>query len=315
MIKKHIEQLKKKHICVIGDLMLDVFSSGRIDRRSPEAPVDILDIQNTEERPGGALNVCMNLLSLGVSTEIIGVIGDDFPAFGLEYLCDQHKIKREGLFRDRERTTTKKTRFYNEGKQILRVDQELRSDISKDMQKVLLKEIDRAIKISDIIILQDYNKGVLTNSLITEIMGLAKKADIPVFVDPKINNLEAFKGATLIKPNRYEAEAQLNYKIKDIPTAKNAAKDLLEKLACQNIILTLGDEGMILYNKEKLIHVHAKELSVSDITGAGDTVISVVAALYSTGLPLETCVHYANQVAAETCKEKGVVPATLKMLY
>ncbi|MFA6617793.1 MAG: PfkB family carbohydrate kinase [Candidatus Neomarinimicrobiota bacterium] len=315
MMKKHIEQLKKKHICVIGDLMLDVFAKGRIDRRSPEAPVDILDIHNTEERPGGALNVCMNLQSLGVNTEIIGVVGDDFTAFSLEYLCDQHNIKREGLFRDRERITSKKTRFFNGGKQVLRVDQELRSDISKDMQNALLKEIHRAIKISDIIILQDYNKGVLTKSLITEIMHLAKKADVPVFVDPKVENIEAYKAATLIKPNRYEAEAQLNYEIKEIDMAKKAAKDLLEKLACDNVLLTLGNEGMILCNKDKLIHVHAKELSVSDITGAGDTVISVVAALYSTGLPLETCVHYANQAAGETCKEQGVVPATLKMLY
>lgn len=314
MMKKNIDQLKKKHICVIGDLMLDVFSTGKIERQSPEAPVDILDIQSSEDRPGGALNVCMNLQSLGVSTEIIGIVGDDFTAFRLEYLCDQYKIKRSGLYRDKGRITTKKTRYFHLNKQVLRVDHEVRTDISKETQNDLLKEINRAIKISDIIILQDYNKGVLTYALITEIMHLAKKAKVPVFVDPKIDNIDAYKGATLIKPNRQEAEAQLGYKIKEIDTAKAASKVLLEKFKCQNILLTLGDQGMIFYNEEQLLHIPAKQLTVSDITGAGDTVISVMAALYSTGLPLESCIHYANQAAAETCKEQGVVPATLKMI-
>ncbi len=314
-MKKNIDQLKKKHICVIGDVMLDVFSSGKVERKSPEAPVDILDIQKSEDRPGGALNVCMNLQSLGVQTEIIGVLGDDFEAFRLEYLCDKHNIKRMGLYRKKGRVSTSKTRFFNGDKQLIRIDHELRTDISKETEDELLVEIRRAIKGSDIIILQDYNKGVLTERLISEIMYMAKKAKVPVFVDPKIDHMDSYNGATLIKPNRLEAEAQLGYELNELETAKAGAKILLERLKCKNILLTLGENGMILYNDEQLLHIPAKTLDVADITGAGDTVISVMAALYSTDLPIESCAQYANQAAAETCKEQGVIPATLKMLY
>lgn len=315
MIKKHLDQLKKKHITVIGDVMLDVFSSGRIERQSPEAPVSILDVQKSEDRLGGALNVCLNLHSLGVNTEIIGVVGDDFEAFRLEYLCDQNGIKRVGLYKQKDRITTSKTRYFNGTEPILRIDQELRTDISKNTQDLLLKEIQIALKMTDALILQDYNKGVLTRNMISEIMHLAKKYDIPVFVDPKFDNVDAYQGATLLKPNKSEAEAQLGYPLLDIEAAKIASKALLEKFKCKNILLTLGNKGMILRNNEQILHIPAKEIDTADITGAGDSVIAVLAALYSTELPIESCAHYANQAAGETCKKYGVVPVTIDMLF
>lgn len=315
MIKKHLDQLKKKHITVIGDVILDVFSSGIIERQSPEAPINILDIQKSEDRLGGALNVCLNLHSLGVNTEIIGVIGDDFEAFRLEYLCDENDIQRTGLLKDKNRITTKKIRYFDENKPLLRIDHELRTDVSPEMETLLLKEIQRAIKKSDALILQDYNKGVLTLSLINEIMNLAKKENVPVFVDPKVNHFEAYKGAVLIKPNRAEAETQLGYPFADLEAAKIASKVLLERLKCEHILLTLGHLGMILKNNEELLYIPGKELEIVDITGAGDTVISVITALYSTGLPIESCAQYANQAASETCKLYGVVPVTTDMLF
>lgn len=314
MIKKHLESLRTKHITVIGDVILDIFSTGNVERRSPEAPVDILDIHSTEDRLGGALNVCLNLVSLGANTEIIGVLGDDFEAFRLEYLCDKHLIKRSAMLREKGRLTTSKTRFFNNETQLLRVDHELRTPISEDMQDALIKEIRRSLKVSDACILQDYNKGVLTPRIITEVLDIAKKENVPVFVDPKVDNIEFYKGALLLKPNRHEAETHLGHKIKDIETAKTSSGVLLDRLACKNILLTLADEGMILKNAEQLLHIPAKALDVADITGAGDTVISVLAALYSTGLPIESCAQYANQAASETCKIHGVVPATPKML-
>jgi D-glycero-beta-D-manno-heptose-7-phosphate kinase len=315
MIKKHLDSLKNKHITVIGDVILDIFSTGMVERRSPEAPVDVLDIQTTNDRLGGALNVCLNLVSLGASTEIIGVLGDDFEAFRLEYLCDENGIKRNGLLREKGRITTCKTRFFNQETPLLRVDHELRAPINSEMEEALLKEVKRNMKITDALILQDYNKGVLTPKMITEILFIAKKHEVPVFVDPKVDNIELYKGALLIKPNRHEAEAQLACKIDDLEKAKTAGKRLWERLGCDNILLTLGHVGMILINEKELLHIPAIPLEAADITGAGDTVISVVAALYSTGLPLESCVQYANQAAAGTCKIHGVVPAIPEMLF
>ena len=315
MIKKHLQSLTSKHITVIGDVILDIFSTGKVERQSPEAPVDVLDLQSKDDRLGGALNVCLNLVSLGASAEIIGVIGDDFEAFRLEYLCDTNLIKRTSMLRDKSRITTSKTRYFNNDTPLLRVDHELRTPISEDMQDVLIKEIRRTLKITDVCILQDYNKGVLTPQLIIKIMDLAKKEGIPVFVDPKIENIDLYKDAFLIKPNRHEAEKQLGYAIKDIETAKTASRTLLDRLGCENILLTLGDEGMILCNNEQLLHIPALSIDTADITGAGDTVISVLAALYSTGVPIETCVQFANQAAAAICKKHGVVPVLPDMLF
>jgi len=315
MIKKHLQSLVNKHIIVIGDVMLDVFLTGKIDRRSPEAPVDILDLQNFDERPGGALNVCLNLVSLGASTEVFGVIGDDFEGFRIEYLCDKNNIKRNALFREKGRVTTTKTRYFNNDKPLLRVDRELRTPISMDMEDILLKEIRRSMDVADACILQDYNKGVLTPRLISEVMDFAKKNKVPVFVDPKIDNIELFKDALLLKPNRKEAEKQLGNEIIDLESAKSAAKLLHERLGCANLLLTLGSDGMILRNDSQLLHIPARPIETADITGAGDTVISVIAGLYATGMPIETCVQYANQAAAETCKLHAVVPVTPDMLF
>jgi len=315
MIKKQLQSLASKHITVIGDVILDIFSTGKVDRQSPEAPVDVLDIQSKDDRLGGALNVCLNLVSLGASAEIIGVIGDDFKAFRLEYLCDTNSIKRTAMLREKGRITTSKTRYFNNTTPLLRIDHELRTSISEDMQDVLIKEIKRAFKITDVCILQDYNKGVLTPRMITEIMDMAKKEGIPVFVDPKIENIDLYKDAFLITPTRHEAAEQIAYDIKDIETAKTASRTLLDRFGCENILLTLGDEGMILCNKEQVLHIPAITIDTADITGAGDTVISVLAALYSTGIPIETCVQYANQAAAAICKKHGVVPVIPDMLF
>lgn len=315
MIKKHLTSLVNKNIIVIGDVMLDVFSTGKIDRRSPEAPVDILDLQSFDECLGGALNVCQNLVSLGANAAIFGVIGDDFEGFRLEYLCDKSNIKRTGMLREKGRVTTTKTRFFNLDTPLLRVDRELRTPISMDMEDIFIKEIRSTMKVADACILQDYNKGMLTPRLISEILDIAKKNHVPVFVDPKIDHIELYKSALLIKPNRHEAEEQLGYKIKDLETAKSAVKVLHDRWGCDNILLTLGPDGMILKNNDQLLHIAAMPIETADITGAGDTVISVIAALYSTGLPIESCVQFANQAAAETCKLHGVVPVTPEMLF
>jgi len=224
-------------------------------------------------------------------------------------------IKRSSMFREKGRITTSKTRFFNNDTPLLRVDHELRMPISEDMQETMIKEIRHILKITDVCILQDYNKGVLTPRMIEEIMDMAKKEDVPVFVDPKFENIDLYKGAFLIKPNRHEAEIKLGYAIKDIETAKTASRELLDRLKSEYILLTLGKEGMILRNDEQILHIPGIAVETADITGAGDTVIAVLAALYSTGMPIETCVQFANQAAAAICKKHGVVPVTPDMFF
>ncbi|MBN2780975.1 MAG: bifunctional hydroxymethylpyrimidine kinase/phosphomethylpyrimidine kinase [Candidatus Marinimicrobia bacterium] len=309
-----IKQLNAKHITVIGDVMLDVFSRGSISRMSPEAPVPVLDINRIEDRPGGALNVCNNLVSLGLSTEIIGVVGDDFEAFRLEYLCEKHKIKRSGLLRDSRRVTTSKTRFFDKAKPFMRADHESREGIPDWLEEKLLKEVRRSLRNSDACIIQDYNKGVLTPRMISGILDMADTYRVPVFVDPKKDYIELYAGAFLIKPNRHEAEQIIGYTIKTPAEARKASADLFETLQCAHVVLTLGGDGLILRDRDTYLHVPAHKLDVADITGAGDTVIAVLAALYSTGLPLADCAEYANRAAAKTCALPGVVPVRPEML-
>ena len=314
MIEKHLSMLHSKHICVIGDVILDVFRIGHVQRVSQEAPVPILDIEEDNDCLGGALNVCNNILSLGASCDIIAVIGDDYEAFRLEYLTEKHKIKKSGLIRDRQRVTTCKTRLINGDEQLLRSDREHRHPVSGVIEKKLLQQIENILNHSDICILQDYNKGVLTPTLIKESIRLAKEKNIPVFVDPKIENIDSYAGAFLMKPNRKEAETILKYTISTTEEAEKASGDLLKKMQCENILLTLGADGMILRNKKQCIHIPALPLEIADITGAGDTVIAVLTALYSTDLPLETCAEFANRAAAKVCEQSGIVPATPNML-
>jgi rfaE bifunctional protein kinase chain/domain len=308
-------KLGQQHICVIGDVMLDIFSHGGINRISPEAPVPILDIEKERSCLGGALNVCHNLVSLGADTEIIGVLGDDPAAFQLELLCEEKHIRRNGLLRDNRRITTCKTRFFDGDKAVLRVDKEQRDPLSSGLEKALVLEIARALERSHALILQDYNKGVLGPELIKGTIEKAKEAGIPVFVDPKFDHTDSYAGAFLIKPNRREAEALLSYKIDTTEKALKAAETLQKQLHCDNILLTLGADGMVLANAAGSEHIPGHPLKVTDITGAGDTVIAVVAALYCSGLTIGECVHFANRAAARVCEKQGVCPATPDMIF
>lgn len=314
MTEKIIKSLSNKHICVIGDVILDIFHYGSVKRMSPEAPVPVLDIEKSLEQPGGALNVCNNLRSLGVSTEIIGILGDDYQAFRLEYLCEKAGIKKSALLRDVQRVTTCKTRYFEGQKPLLRSDREQRDPLSDLLTAKLIPEIRRALQISDACIIQDYNKGLLTPALIAEIMSISTEYGIPVFVDPKFDNVFEYKGAFVVKPNRAETEAMSGKKILKPTDAKALAGSLREKLGCENLLVTLGADGMLLQTAQKAHYYPAHKLETVDITGAGDTVIAVLTALCSSGMKPEEAVKYANLAAARVCARPGVGAANLDML-
>jgi len=314
MIENALHKLRNRHFCVIGDVILDIFSYGGVTRMSPEAPVPVLDVKKRNEVPGGALNVCNNLRSLDASVEIIGVLGDDYEAFRLEYLCEKAGIKKTGLLRDLRRVTTSKTRFFDGAKALLRSDMEQRDPLPPHLEDKMLQEVRRALKTSDACIVQDYNKGVLTPRLIPEILRLAADADVPVFVDPKFDHVFSYGGAFLIKPNRTETERMSAKRIAAYEDAEALSTELREKLRCENLLITLGHEGMLLQTPEARHYYPARKLQTADITGAGDTVIAVLAALYSAGLPLERAAEFANRAAAAVCALPGVVCVRPEML-
>jgi rfaE bifunctional protein kinase chain/domain len=314
MIDSLLKSLNNKHICVIGDLILDIFCYGNAERMSPEAPVPILDITKREERLGGALNVCHNLRSLNANVEIIGVLGNDYQAFTLEYACEKSGIKKTGLLRDPQRITTSKTRYFDVDTPLMRVDHEQRDPISVRLEEKLLLEIRRALEISDACIIQDYNKGLLTPRLIEAILSIARDFELPVFVDPKFDHINCYTGAFVIKPNRLEAEAMLGQKIPDVETAKAQAPKLRRKLGCKNLLMTMGADGMLLQTAGLGYYIPAHPLKTVDITGAGDTVIAVLCALFTIGLPLSQAAEYANLAAAKVCEQPGVTSITIDML-
>ncbi len=314
MIEKQLKKIRKKQICVLGDVMLDIFSYGSINRISPEAPVPVLDIEQENGHLGGALNVCNNLISLGAGTEIIGVSGDDFEAFRLESLCEQAGINKQGLIRDHDRVTTCKTRYFDKEEPLFRVDREQRTAISGKIEKKLETEVQRALRRADACILQDYNKGVMTPGLIKSTLSYAKKLDVPVFVDPKFENVEYYAGAFFIKPNLREAESIINRKIGDVEDAQAAAEELFRKLSTQHILLTMGSEGMILKSADQNLYIPAHYIEMADITGAGDTVIAALSAFHSIGLSPAESAKNANLAAARVCSFPGVSAVSKEML-
>ncbi len=302
-------------ICVIGDVMLDVFAYGTVNRISPEAPVPVLDIETETFHPGGALNVCNNLIALGVNTGIISAYGDDFEGFRLEELCERAGIDNKGLIRDADRVTTCKTRFFDKDEALIRTDREQRVAVSPETEQKLESAMRRALPSADACILQDYNKGVLTPELIKATLSEAKKRNIPVFVDPKFENLEQYTGTFVIKPNLHEAEYILKRRIRGMEAAKNAAETLFSTLSPRHILLTMGADGMILKDAGRLLHIPARRIEKADITGAGDTVIATLAAYYCSGMDMEESAEKANLAAAEVCAHPGVSTVTVKTLH
>jgi rfaE bifunctional protein kinase chain/domain len=316
----HLDELKNnftgKKIAVIGDMMLDCYFWGEVKRISPEAPVPVVEVGDEFYRFGGAANVAMNILKLGGIPFPIGVIGYDNDGTIFTSLINENKIHSEGIFIDESRPTTAKTRVIAHNQHVVRIDKESKGYINEEMRKKIFSYLESHIKKIDGIILQDYNKGVLTPELIEKIISLANKNDVLITVDPKFNNFFTYKNVTVFKPNRKEAEDVLGMKIKTASDISSAGKTLLEKLKAQNVLLTLGEEGIAVFQEhqpEK--RMPTKAIRVADVSGAGDTVISTLTmALAAKANILEAC-YLANYAAGIVCGEVGIVPIELDHLF
>ncbi len=298
-----------RRIAVVGDVMLDRYFLGSVSRISPEAPVPVVEIDQEQEYPGGAANVGYNLVGLGASPFLLGVVGEDPAGAGLRTLLNRLGIDAEHLVVDPLRPTTVKTRVIAASQHICRVDRERRGPISSDVEDQLVERFSSHAAELDALIIQDYNKGVITPRLIEHIMAAAATASVPVYVDPKFENFFAYRGAAVFKPNRKEAEDALGRSIAGRDALLAAAGELLERIAGESIVLTLGAEGMLLAERSaQAVVVPTRAIRVADVSGAGDTVIAALAAARAAGASMIEAVEIANHAAGIVCGYVGTVP-------
>ncbi|MCB0701749.1 MAG: D-glycero-beta-D-manno-heptose-7-phosphate kinase [Candidatus Kapaibacterium sp.] len=309
-VKEIFKNFAGKKIAVIGDIMLDRYFWGSVTRVSPEAPVPVIDLEHESFHLGGAANVASNLNSLGIKSVLCGIIGDDNSAEMFEQICKDKGIDPSGLYRDSSRPTTVKTRIIGNNQQIVRLDREVKDVIDSAGEKHILSTLKNNSDIESIIF-GDYDKGAISTILIKEVLKYAKSKNISVYVDPKFVNFFTYIGVTAFKPNKKEASQALKIEIKTEADVKKAGAMLLEKLQCENVLLTLGDKGMMLFEESGNIHhIDTKARLVSDVSGAGDTVIATLAACKLGKATMKEAATIANIAAGYVCGEPGIVSVT-----
>lgn len=294
---------------VVGDVMIDAYTKGVVERMSPEAPVPIVNVKSSFDRLGGAANVVLNLKSLGAVPYVCSVIGDDPYGEKLCQLLLEHGVDVGCLVKSRQRRTTVKHRVFNGDKQVLRIDEEDIFDLTDDEHQALWEVIAKRLdsKPFDVIILQDYNKGVLTEKMIQAIVGLARQKNIPVGVDPKKKNFFAYQGVTLFKPNGKELRDGLGVHAETIDELRQSAVVLQHRLNCQYLMVTLSEQGVMILHDGSFHHIPAHPRNIVDVSGAGDTVLSVAALCLALKEDAETIAAVANLAGGLVCEEVGVV--------
>ncbi len=311
-VKQLFERFKGKKIVVIGDVMIDAYLRGKVNRVSPEAPVPIVSLEKQEDRLGGAANVALNLVALGAAPIICSVVGNDKQADDLKELLHEAKISSQGLIFSATRQTTIKTRIIGNNQQLLRIDSEQTNSISVQEEEELLSKIKELLKSGiDGIIFEDYNKGVLTPRVINEVILLANAANLITAVDPKKQNFLEYKGVSLFKPNLKELREGLNINFTFSPNAKldfeNAVTELENQLFNRISFVTLSEFGVFIKQSEHNYYAEAHLRNISDVSGAGDTVIAVATLCLVCGAKLELIAELANIAGGLVCEKSGVV--------
>lgn len=318
--KERLDQIfkgfEKNRIAVIGDLMLDVYIWGKVARISPEAPVPVVEVQEESYRFGGAANVGMNIKSLGGSPILIGVIGYDREGTIIDALMEENDFEKDGIIYDDERPTTVKTRIIAHNQHVVRIDKEDKRNISEEIEDKILKHLNLNKDKINGIILEDYNKGVLTRTLISRVIEFARSNNIIITVDPKFDNFFEYKNVTVFKPNRKETEDALGMRLDSEEKVIEAGMKLKEKLNPEYLLLTRGEKGMTLFGKDSSVHsIPTRARKVADVSGAGDTVIATLTMALAAGAEIEEAATIANLAAGLVCEEVGVVPIDRELLY
>jgi rfaE bifunctional protein kinase chain/domain len=296
-------------VLVVGDIMLDRYWFGEVSRISPEAPVPVVLIREEDQRLGGAANVAWNCKELGARTRLLSVVGRDEPGRSLEKLLKEKGIEAS-LHHDRGLSTTQKLRVIGRRQQLLRIDFE--RPPSREVLASKLADFKRALPESDVVILSDYGKGGLTH--IAEMIRSARRASKRVLVDPKGDDYLRYKGASIVTPNLAELRDVVGT-WKDEKDLKGRAQALREKLKLEALLLTRGEDGMMLFGAKRIFSVKAEKREVLDVTGAGDTVIATLAVMLAAGAGLEAAVRIANRAAGIVVGKLGTAAVTHGELF
>lgn len=309
-MKNILEQFKGLKVLVVGDVMIDAYYFGKVERISPEAPVPVVAVEKKEKRLGGAANVAMNLVALGAKPIVCSVVGDDKDGDDLIELFHQHGVGTTGIVKSKDRATTVKLRVISQATQMLRIDTENTEPISAVESYELVERIHQLLIDADVLIFEDYDKGVLTTENIAKITEKAHLRDIPVVVDPKKRNFNAYKNADLFKPNLKELREGLHIDIDvdDKPVFEAAVKTLMQNMQLKHAMITMSEKGVMITDGNTFEYIPAHIRKIADVSGAGDTVISVAALCFALKLNMKQTAAMANLAGGLVCEEVGVVP-------
>lgn len=304
-------------VLIIGDVMIDRYLRGRVQRISPEAPVPVLQWQEDEDRLGGAANVALNIRAMGATPYLFSVIGRDENHKSFLAEMQRNGMDESGLVLSARRVTTVKTRVIAQNQHLLRVDKEDTHDLDAEETHELLDRLDQCLASTpiDVIIFQDYNKGVLKPEVIKRTLHAAEEYKIPTVVDPKFRNFWLYRKVTLFKPNLREIQDQLSFPVR--PVAEDlltAARVIRERLDNRINLVTLSDKGLFVEQNGQYHLLPTQARNIADVCGAGDTVISVVSLGLALGLPLEEIGQLANLAGGQVCEKVGVVPVDKEQL-
>jgi rfaE bifunctional protein kinase chain/domain len=315
MERARLEQLirtfPRQRVLVVGDCMLDEYLWGRVSRISPEAPVMVVEQESTSHAAGGASNVAANLVALGAHAGICAVCGADAMAELLRSELERIGVDCAGVVTERSRPTTVKTRIIAHNQQVVRVDREERTPIPFTVETAMLEHLAAEIHQADVVLLSDYNKGVLTERVVHEVLAAARAAGRPTLANPKPSNIRLFQGLDLVQVNQSEAEAVTSLSLRDEASVLEAGRRLLKLCRCQAALITRGGHGLTLFERAGAVHhVPALEQEVFDVAGAGDSVIAAAALAIAGGADWSEVGVLANCAGNAKVRKLGVVPVT-----
>lgn len=311
-IKKSFQSFSKLNVLIIGDVMIDAYMWGNVNRISPEAPVAIVAVNKKENRLGGAANVALNIQAMGATPILCSAIGDDEGGKLFFNLLKKQKLSSEGIIKSKSRVTTVKTRVIGNNHQMLRVDEEMETSVNTKETNSLITFIKKLLskKKIDVIIFEDYDKGCITPELIKSIVSFAKEKNIPTVVDPKKKNFMEYRGVTLFKPNLKELKEGLKTDF-DSGNMKELSKLVDSFMKKQNIdsaLITLSEKGVYINNKKSKLVIPAHIRDITDVSGAGDTVVSIAALCLASNFSSGNLATLANLAGGLVCEKVGVVP-------
>lgn len=305
-------------VAVLGDVMLDTYWWGHVERISPEAPVPVVSLDKKELRIGGAGNVALNLAALGAQTFVISVTGNDEEGKQLKTLFEQNKVDTTNIISSNERITTNKMRIVSRNQQMMRLDAEVTADINKQLEQELLNAIKKYFQTNkpDVLIFEDYNKGVLTENIIHEVITLCKEYHVITTVDPKRKNFFAYKGVDIFKPNLKEVKEGLNLLIDEVNehSLQNIHQQLNQILQHQISLITLSEKGVYYQSSTQTNIIPTHIRNIADVSGAGDTVIAVASLVYADKKDIELAAQIANIAGGLVCEEVGTSPINKEKL-